>query len=305
MTMSQDLQPLAVQLGTYHSFTYTPSPSKSFHECINTFTGTLDTATITTTQPIIFIESPTSDPEGREQSLVNLFSNPSITSALFLPSPVAALYSIAHDTGVVLDIGHTTTTISHVHNGLVTSTSMLEAGSRDITFELISLCDGSEQDFSFWNSLKESLCFVEGVGIKSTGFSRTIFDLPDRQDPIIITSAAHLSPLPFIDQLLPFVHSFLSCLPPDVPLPLSVLLIGGGSKLAGLARKISLELTGSVTPLPVKDKYSVLIGDTKNLSVSCVLGVSFVYNLLQDEELYISRKDYEEMGSSVVHVKGW
>ncbi|ODM92564.1 actin [Orchesella cincta] len=273
--------------------------------------------------PVLLTEAPLNPKASREKLAEVMFETFNVPAMAVAIQATLTLYSSGRTTGMVLDSGDGVSHTVPIYDGytLPHAIGRLNLAGRDLTDYLIRLLD--EKGFYFISTaekevvrdMKEKLCYValdynqECENSKAPGKSiDKTYVLPDGQEVTVgserfVCAEALFRPsllgweMPGLSEL---AHDTINKCDLDVRKELfsNIILSGGTTMLAGLHERLQKDMTEACNDAvtakvvaPPERRYSVWMGG----SVLCSLS-SFQDN-------WISRAEYNESGSSVVHRK--
>mmetsp|Transcript_27095 Transcript_27095/g.68057 ORF Transcript_27095/g.68057 Transcript_27095/m.68057 type:complete len:386 (-) Transcript_27095:51-1208(-) len=278
--------------------------------------------------PALLTESPLNPKANREKTTEIMFESLQVPSLCLAVDDMLSLYASGRSSGVVLHCGAEETRTVPIYEGHALAHAVRssdELGGEQLTDHLLRLF--SERGVSFSteapheivNHIKELLCFValdyerEMQSFATTPSScEQTYELPDGQLLCVGAERFRCPEALFQPSLLgaecDSVHEMLyktlrSCGDEELlgaEMCRNVMLAGGSTLFAGMAERLqrNLEQLGvrpeqSRVLAPPERKYSAWIGGAllTSLSSSLMGGNSFM----------ISKEQYEEHGSSVVH----
>jgi actin beta/gamma 1 len=271
--------------------------------------------------PVLMTESPQNTRQARE-SMVEILMEKFKVPAFYCTCPeILSLYSAGLTTGTVIDSGETVTDILPVFEcfAMTHVQTRLEIGGRQLNGFLKKLLMQSGIDLEQANEpdilrdIKEKHCYVamdldaEFQKIEHVNQLERQFPLPSGQS-IRLTAQRFRCPEPFFDpQLIPDQSPGLPQLILDSinrtedlkPQMLeSVLLTGGSSMFQGLPERIERDLTRMAGP-----DAKVKVIAPPNRKDSAWIGGSILVSLATFSQMWVTKAEYDETGSSIVHLK--
>jgi centractin len=258
------------------------------------------------------------NPRQNRDKIAEIFFETFRAPALFLAPPaVLSLYASGRTTGVVLDVGEGVTHAIPVYEGfaLPHSVTRSDIAGRDVTRQMQLLLRRSGLSFTTTAELdlvkrmKEESCYLTRTSIVDDSAekdSRTPYTLPDGQtfnlsseryqapnvlfDPSLIGSEASGVADVLIDSIMKSDIDLRSTL-------FSQIVLSGGSTLTpGFGDRLLHELR-SRSPAHTKIRISAP-PDRIN---STFVGGSILASLATFKSMWVSRADYEEHGSAILH----
>lgn len=238
--------------------------------------------------------------------------------ALFFapPSPLC-LYASGRTTGIVLDVGDTVAHAVPVYEGLALQHSVTrsDVAGRCVTQQLqlhlrragLTLTTTAEADFV--KTLKEDVCFLTPTPLAEEQIekdSKTLYQLPDGQSVHLSSERYHAANVLFDPSLMgseePGAADVLvnSIMKSDMDLRsklFSQIVVAGGSTLMpGFGDRLLYEVR-SRSPSHTRIRISA----PPERVHSCYVGGSILASLATFKNMWVSRAEYEEHGSSIMH----
>jgi centractin len=265
--------------------------------------------------PVLMTEAPLNPRRNRDKIAEIMFETIRAPALYFTPPSVLSLYASGRTTGVVLDVGDTVTHAVPVYEGfaLQHSISRSDIAGRDVTRELqlqlrragLTFTTTAEADLA--KTIKEETCFLNPTTDESTEKESKIqYQLPDGS-VVNLGSERHSAPSLLFDPSLigseePGASDILvnSIMKSDIDLRAklySQIVLAGGSTLTPRFGDRLLYDLRVRSPAHTRIRISA----SPERLYSCYVGGSILASLATFKNMWVSREEYEERGSMVLH----
>ena len=274
--------------------------------------------------PVLLTEPP-HNPTSHREHLAEIFFETFRTPALFVAPPaVLSLYASGRTTGVVLDVGEGVTHCIPVYEGYALPHSIVRSdiGGQDVTNRLsllmrkngLALSTTAELDFC--TSMKEEVCYVNNVPtqeINDYDMARNTDDrvkaqyqLPDGQVINLSNERYRSTEVLFQPSIIGSEEKSIqdvlmsSILSSDMDLRstlfTNIVLSGGTTLTPGLGDRLLYEVRQRA---PDRTKIRILAPPERK--ESAWVGGSILASLATFKNMWVSKSEYEEYGSSILH----
>lgn len=251
--------------------------------------------------------NPKCNREKMTQILFETYSSPAFYMNLH---NVLSLYASGQTSGVVVCCGDAVTSTAAIFEGYALSHSMQRAdiGGRDLTNHLMGMLNSRGYDmpsYRFYEvrHIKETLCYVaKNYEDLHAPAKSTNYELPDGQVISIDEERAQCAELLFNSscgiEITGIQGMINKCIREKNDMSMygtlygNIVLSGGCTLLPGFATRLESEIGNSCTVrAPPMRKYSVWIGG------------SILASLSTFKDMWITKKEYDEVGPAIVHRK--
>ena len=270
---------------------------------------------------VMLTEAPMNPKQNREKMTQIMFETFSVQNMYVGIQAVLSLYSSGRTTGIVLDAGDGVSHTVPIYEGysLPHAVMRVDMAGRDLTEHMMKLLMEGGHTFvtsaekEIVRSIKEQLCYValdfeEEMTNSGKTASEEEFELPDGTTikvgnqrfrcPEALFKPSHIGlEAPGFHEMT--FNSINKC---DIDvrrdLYANIVLSGGTTMYKGLPERLSKEI-GNLAPSSIKPK--VVAPPERKYSVW--IGGSILSSLTTFQTMWISKKEYDEAGPSIVHNK--
>ncbi|KAJ7168636.1 actin-2 [Mycena filopes] len=271
--------------------------------------------------PVLLTEPVLNPATHRERMAEIMFERFEVPAFYVKPQAVLALLAGGRTTGLVLDSGDWTSYAVPVYEGCILGHAVqrTEVGGRDLTDKLIREL-AVERGYAFSTvaereiveDIKRRMCFVQTRADcdRETASAGELleYELPDGEmihlgDERFLTPEVLFKPsLMDSESTSPGIHEtiFTVITKCDVDIQpemyRNIVLAGGNTMLSGLADRVQEEL-GKLAP----SEFTVQTHAPPDRKYSAWMGGSILASLSTFRKSWVSRHEYDEFGSSIVH----
>ncbi|KAJ6798193.1 actin-like [Iris pallida] len=276
--------------------------------------------------PVLLTEAPLNPKGNREKMTEIMFETFNVPAMYVAIQPVLSLYASGRTTGIVLDSGEGVSSCFPIYEGYYLPHAILRAdlAGHSLTYALMKILTKRGYPFTTTverqvvmevaRDIKERLAYIslnyelELETAKSNSSVGTSYELPDGQMITIGAESFMCTEGLFQPSLIGMeaagIHemTYNSIMKCDVDMRKDlygyIVLSGGSTMFPGIADRMSKEITALAPSsmeikvvAPPERKYSVWIGGSILASIDTF------------EKMWISKGEYDEHGSSIVHRK--
>jgi len=269
--------------------------------------------------PVLVTEAPLNPRTNRDKTAEVFFESFRSPAVFFTPPSVLSLYASGRTTGVVLDVGEGLTHAVPVYEGfaLPHSVTRSDVAGRDVTRQLqlqlrrSGLAFTTTAEVDLVKSLKEEVCYCTPTPTgenddSAEKESKTQYQLPDGQS-ITLSSERYQAPNVLFNPFLfgseeagvadVLVSSIMkSDLDLRSKLFSQIVLAGGSTLFNGFGDRMLYEVR-SRSPSHTRIRISA---PPERLH-SAYVGGSILASLATFKSMWVSRAEYEEHGSAILH----
>lgn len=276
--------------------------------------------------PILLTETPLNPRSNREQMAELFFETYRVPALFFSPPSVLSLYASGRTSGVVLDVGDGVSHCVPVYEGhaLQHSITRSDVSGRDVTRQLQLLLRRSGLAFTttaesdLCKQMKEELCYVssfqgnvilEGSSVDERNNEKVMYQLPDGQTVHVSSERYLASEILFNPSLIGSEETGVadtlmnSIMKSDIDLRpnlyQNIVLAGGSTCLPGFGDRLLAE---SRARAPTHTR--IRISAPPERINSAWIGGSILASLATFKNMWVTKSDYEEHGSNLLHNAG-
>ena len=270
--------------------------------------------------PVLLTEAPLNPRRNREKMAEIMFETFNVPALYIATQAVLSLYASGRTTGCVLDIGDGVSHIVPIFEGFALSHAIqrIDLAGRDVTIYLKRLLRQKGYPFStsaemeIVRDIKEKLCYVAIDPEKEIMLSKKVagmekaFMLPDGE-VINIGLERFIAPECFfnpsvlgkeLDPLDDVIVGAISECDVDLRRELysNIVLSGGSTMFPGVKERLTKEIKEQI---PESIDLKILAPPERMYSVW--IGGSILSSLKTFHRMWVTRREYKEMGPSVIH----
>ncbi|EED89473.1 actin related protein centractin-like protein [Thalassiosira pseudonana CCMP1335] len=306
-------------------------------------TGTVNTSALDRSHhhPLLMLDKPHTPPPLRQRMLEILFETHNLPATFFLRDAVAACYAVGRTTATVVDVGYSSTMVTPVYEGFVESRGVLRnnaCGARAVEERVLEVMDGlvvkqggrkrkdrvegeaTAMDIAnpvnnmFLTSAKLPYTLPDGTLVEITTASRCdIAELYFGNDEYNTTQREKV-----LDESNDqYFHYFTSSSPAQMvcdaafrcdrdqqaSLLGNVVVCGGGAYENAFPDRLREEIEAIVHRHTMGWRVKVTSPNINERGICSWLGGSILGSLGTFQDMWISKRDYEEFGSAIVNRK--
>ena len=250
-----------------------------------------------------------------------LFEKMNIQALIFAKQPLLSLISTGYSTGIVLESGSDITQSCVSYEGYLIENSCLrfDYGGKDVSNTLNILLKQRNSDINYinffddikvLNDIKEKQCYIKTLKDDNEDFVsiHSEYILPDGsklnlQDEKILAPEILFNNKLIFQEYFPFhemvINSIDKC---DVnikgKLYKTIVMSGGNTKFKGIEEKMKTNLSYLI-PRGVNIKLRM----QENPELNCWNGGNIVASLSTFNKMLVYKKEWEECGKNIIHVK--
>ena len=274
--------------------------------------------------PLIITEPLLNPYTNREKISNSLFDDLGVPSILFASQPILSLFSTSSTSGTILESGEGVTQCCIVYEGysLPNSYERYDYGGGDVTEFLKKMLKMKgynfyeSNEYGFVNDMKEKFCFFvpEKLNLdyekvkKALNYKKANYYLPDGNsvllgDERIIATEVLFKPELMGKEFLGLSDIVLSSIN-KVELQLrpkaleNIVLSGGNMAMKGLTEKMDEDIKKKSNKI-----VKINVNNVKEPQFSCWAGGNIISSLDIFKRMSVTKKEWKESGSRIVHVK--
>jgi len=260
--------------------------------------------------PCLVTEMPLTPKASREKMTEVMFETFNVPAFYVAIQAVLSLFATGNTTGLALDSGHGVTHTVPVYEGYALPHAILrmEMAGCDLTTYLGKLL--GNKAVSALDEVKEKVCYVASRYDEARAAdSKRTFSLPDGTELVLTSEACKCPELLFQPSFDPdlgrepihdLANKSISACDPEVQEGLygCVVLSGGNTMFPGMQDRVAEELK-ALAP----EGMAVAIEAPQERKYIAWVGGSILSSLDMFQYMWISKKEYEETGTTIVHEK--
>ena len=274
--------------------------------------------------PVLITEPLLNPNVNREKISYSLFDNLGVPALFFASQPILSLFSTSKTSGTILESGEGVTQSCVVYEGysIPCTYERYNYGGGDVTEYLKNLLKKrgyhfyNSTEFRLVNDIKENSCFCYGNNIKneigdakkSANKNMINYYLPDGSsisigDERILAPEILFNPEYIGKKYLSFPDMIISSINKvDIQLKQksyeNILLSGGNTCFNGLYEQLHTELKNKL----IKN-MKINLNKTDKPQFCCWIGGNIISTLEIFKKMWVTRNDWIEKGTKVIHVK--
>jgi centractin len=274
--------------------------------------------------PVLVTEPLLNPYVNRERIAYSLFDNLGVPALFFASQPILSLFSTSKTSGTVLESGEGVTQSCVIYEGysIPCTYERYNYGGGDVTEYLKNLLKKrgyhfyNSTEFRLVNDIKENSCFCYGNNIKneigdakkSANKNMINYYLPDGSsisigDERILAPEILFNPEYIGKEYLSFPDMIISSVNKvDIQLKQksyeNILLSGGNTCFNGLYEQLHTELKNKL----IKN-MKINLNKTDKPQFCCWIGGNIISTLEIFKKMWVTRNDWIEKGTKVIHVK--
>ena len=273
--------------------------------------------------PVLITEPILNPRTNREKIAKILFDNLGVPAIFFASQPILSLFSTSVTTGIILESGEGVTQSCVVFEGysIPFSYERYNYGGRDVTEYLKNML--KRRGYNFYNSseiklvndIKEKMCYLETnkrADLPKKGVNKKLvqYYLPDGNnitidDEITLAPEILFNPEYIGKEYLSFTQMIINSInKTDIELRReayeSIWLSGGNTAFKDLNHKLNDELKYIFGKNVV---INILENEKINPQYRCWVGGNIISTLEIFKKMWVTKSDWKENGSEIIHIK--
>ena len=272
-------------------------------------------------QPVLLTEACHNPKANREKLTQVMFEQFNVPAMYVSIQGVLSLYGSGLTTGISVDCGHGVSQVVPIYEGYAIDHAILrdDFAGKELTEYLTKLLNDNSRDFNTKNrmltvsDIKENLCYValdynDEINSYSPSKNDKTYKLPDGE-VINISKERFQCPEALFQPssyklercgIHKLVHNSILKSSSDCQRELysNIVLSGGSTMFEGFPERMKKEMEGFA---PASAKVKIIAPDSRFYSVW--IGGSVLASLSTFKKNWITKKEYDESGPSVVHKK--
>jgi actin beta/gamma 1 len=266
----------------------------------------------------IFLTEPPLNPSKNKEKIAQImFESFNFKSIYITLQSILSLYASGRTSGLVFDSGDGISCAVPVYEGFIFphAISKINLAGRHLTSYMTQLLTKKSYYFNtsaekeIVRNIKEKLCYVSNININKENIISSKYELPDGQIITIGNEKCECSELLFDPILCGYeyegihkiIFSSINKCDIDVKKTMykNIVLAGGTTMMPGLETRLEKE----INLLKKNESIKIKIICPINRQYSVWLGGSIIASLPSFEKMWITKKEYDEYGSNIIHKK--
>ena len=274
--------------------------------------------------PVLITEPLLNPYSNREKISYCLFDNLGVPALFFASQPILSLFSTSSTSGTVLESGEGVTQSCVIYEGysIPSSYERYNYGGGDVTEYLKNLLKKrgyhfyNSSEFRLVNDIKENSCSCHINSVKNdieeakraANKNPINYYLPDGSnitigDELLLAPEILFNPEYIGKEYLSFPDMVMSSINKvDIQIRLksyeNILLSGGNTCFKGLNEQLFTKLKNKLSK-----NMKIVLNKSEKPKFSCWIGGNIISTLEVFKKMWVTRNDWNEKGTNVVHVK--